>query len=166
MPSSTTLRHGLGSQGAQKSTLPMALIDFTYGVLYGTKKTSHKKDWHILRNIREKRPRAMTVDPANRWSCTFRENDVSVNVTVRVGLDWWTYLGGQLCFAEVFAALIRACISPGAIDASSHRYVIADLKRIVSAESVAQDFNVSLLQRSQLPWLFLVARHFCDELIE
>jgi len=26
-------------------------IDFSYGVLYGTKKQSNKKDWHILRNI-------------------------------------------------------------------------------------------------------------------
>lgn len=26
-------------------------IDFTYGVLYGTRKLSNKKDWHILRNI-------------------------------------------------------------------------------------------------------------------
>ena len=30
--------------------------DFTYGVLYGTKKQSNKKDWHILRNIFEKLP--------------------------------------------------------------------------------------------------------------
>ena len=29
-------------------------IDFTYGVLYGTEKTVNKKDWHILRNIKEK----------------------------------------------------------------------------------------------------------------
>ena len=29
-------------------------IDCTYGVLYGTKKQSNKKDWHILRNVCEK----------------------------------------------------------------------------------------------------------------
>ena len=28
-------------------------VDFTYGVLYGTRKQSNKKDWHILRNIDE-----------------------------------------------------------------------------------------------------------------
>ncbi|MEW6501866.1 MAG: hypothetical protein AB1456_10295 [Thermodesulfobacteriota bacterium] len=38
-------------------------LDFTYGVLYGTPKTSNKKDWHILRNIREKRAEAITIDP-------------------------------------------------------------------------------------------------------
>lgn len=141
-------------------------IDFTYGVLYGTQKSSNKKDWHILRNIREKRPRVITVDPANRWDCAFRENGISVHVTIRIGLDWWEHLGGPLCFAEVFTALIRACISPGATDPVSHRYFIADLGQIVSCESVSPDFNVSLLQRSQLPWLFLMARHFCDELVE
>lgn len=31
-------------------------IDFTYGVLYGTKRQSNKKDWHILRNIVAKLP--------------------------------------------------------------------------------------------------------------
>jgi hypothetical protein len=29
-----------------------------------------------------------------------------------------------------------------------------------------QDFNVSILQRSQLQWLFFVARHFCDALVD
>ncbi len=31
-------------------------IDFTYGVLYGTKMQSNKKDWHILRKIAERIP--------------------------------------------------------------------------------------------------------------
>ncbi len=39
-------------------------IDFTYGVLYGTKKQSNKKDWHILRNIKEKLSKAnLLVSP-------------------------------------------------------------------------------------------------------
>lgn len=141
-------------------------IDFTYGVLYGTRKISNKKDWHILRNIKEKKPAAITIDPENRWNCAFQENGISVDVTVRIGLDWWNHLGGPTCFIEVFTALIRACISPGASDTNTHPYVISDLSQIVSISSVGDDYNVSLLQRSQIPWLFLVARHFCDELTE
>jgi hypothetical protein len=87
-------------------------------------------------------------------------------VTVRIGLDWWEHLGGANCFVEVFSALIRACITPGTPDPVTHQYVIADLHGIVSTEAVSRDYNVSLLQRSQLPWLFLIARHFCDELAE
>jgi len=143
-----------------------AEIEFTYGVLYGTPKVSNKKDWHILRNIKEKRARALTVDPDGRWNCAFQENGISVGVTVRIGLDWWEHLGGPNCFLEVFSALIRACISPGAADPGTHQYLIADLYDIVSTVSVSSDYNVSLLQRSQLPWLFLIARHFCDELVE
>lgn len=141
-------------------------IDFTYGVLYGTQKISNKKDWHILRNIKEKRPDAITTSPDNRWSCSFRENEIDVDVTVRIGLDWWNHLGGPTCFIEVFTALIRACINPGVSDSSTHAYVISDLQQIVSTASVSDDYNVSLLQRSQIPWLFLVARHFCDALTE
>ena len=142
-------------------------LDFTYGVLYGTPKTSNKKDWHILRNIRDKRARAITIDPADRWNCAFQERGISVDVTVRIGLDWWEHLGGPSCFVEVFSALIRACLTtPGISDPTAHQYVIADLHDIVSTEGVGRDYNVSLLQRSQLPWLFLIARHFCDELTE
>lgn len=141
-------------------------IDFTYGVLYGTQKISNKKDWHILRNIKEKNADAMTIDPANRWNCAFRANEISVSVTVRIGLDWWEHLGGPNCFVELFTALIRACINPGASDQNSYTYFISDLSQIVSTSSVRNDYNVALLQRSQIPWLFLIARHFCDELTE
>lgn len=141
-------------------------VDFTYGVLYGTPKTSNKKDWHILRNLHEKRPHAITIAPADKWNCAFQERGISVDVTVRIGLDWWEHLGGLNCFVEVFSALIRACITPGNPDPPTHQYVIADLHDIVSMKSVGCDYNVSLLQRSQLPWLFLIARHFCDEFAE
>lgn len=143
-----------------------AQIDFTYGVLYGTPKTSNKKDWHILRNIREKRANAITVDPADRWNCEFQEGGITVDVTIRIGLDWWEHLGGQNCFIEVFTALIRACIASGNADPAAHQYFIADLHEIVSTATVSRDYNVSLLQRSQLPWLFLIARHFCDKLVD
>jgi len=141
-------------------------IDFTYGVLYGTKKISNKKDWHILRNVKEKNPAAITIDPADRWDCGFSANGVQVAVTVRIGLDWWTHLGGEYCFVEVMTALIRACISPGVADARDFAYAISDMRSIVSTSVVRETYNVSLLQQSQLPWLFLMARHFCDSLAD
>lgn len=141
-------------------------VDFTYGVLYGTKKLSNKKDWHILRNVKEKNPAAITIDPANRWDCAFIANGIKVGVTVRIGLDWWTHLGGENCFVEVMAALIRACISPGVSDPRDFSYSISDMKTIVSTAVVRDPYNVSLLQQSQLPWLFLMARHFCDTLTD
>jgi hypothetical protein len=141
-------------------------LDFTYGVLYGTKKQSNKKDWHILRNIKDKRSSAITISPAGRWNCAFMENGITVNLAVRVGLDWWRHLGGEHCFIEVFTALIRACINSGASDSGSYRYTISDLNEIVSTNSLKEDYNVSLLQRSQLPWLLLMARHFCDEFVD
>lgn len=139
-------------------------IDFTYGVWYGTPRNSNKKDWHILRNLKEKNPNVMTVDPTNRWNCAFRADGITVNVTIRIGLDWWKHLGGPTCFAEVLIALIRACISPGTSDRQMHTYIISDLGQIVSTQSVDDNYNISLLQRSQIPWLFLMAKHFCDEL--
>ena len=141
-------------------------IDFTYGVLYGTEKLSNKKDWHILRNIKEKAGDAITIDPKKKWECQFKANNVTVDVSVRIGLDWWKHLGGELCFIEVFTALVRACINSGASDSESYQYTISDLNDIVTTLGVKEEFNVSLLQRSQIPWLFLMARHFCDELVE
>lgn len=141
-------------------------IDFTYGVLYGTEKLSNKKDWHILRNIKEKAEDMISVDPRKQWSCQFNQNDIIVDVTIRIGLDWWRHLGGDLCFIEVFTALVRACINAGASDSNSYQYTISDLNKIVTTLGVKEEFNVSLLQRSQIPWLFLMARHFCDELID
>jgi hypothetical protein len=141
-------------------------IDFTYGVLYGTQKISNKKDWHILRNIKEKNPSNILIDPTNRWDCAFRNQNIKVSVTVRIGLDWWMHLGGAYCFIEVFTALIRACINPGVPDPRSYHYSISDLAPIVTIPSAMEDFNVSLLQRSQISWLFLMAQHFCDKLTE
>lgn len=141
-------------------------IDFTYGVLYGTERLSNKKDWHILRNIKQKCGTGMTVSPDNQWSCQFQKNGVTVSVTIRIGLDWWHHLGGDFCFLEVFTALIRACVNVGTSDSNSYEYTISDLRDIVSTYSIREDYNISLLQRSQLPWLFLMARHFCDNLTD
>lgn len=138
-------------------------IDFTYGTLYGTHRTSNKKDWHILRNVWEKNPKACVRSPENRWDCSFIESETNANitVTVRVGLDWWRLLGGGTCFVEVMSAIIRACVTPYAfVEEEACR--IPDMSDIVSLKTVPKSFNVSLLQRSQLPWLFLMARHYCD----
>lgn len=140
-------------------------VDFTYGVFYGTPKQSNKKDWHILRNVVETvGTRFVSVHPRGRWSCSFRVRAVRVDVTVRVGLDWWTHLGGTLALTEVLTALVRACVLPHNRAQPPHSYEIADLGEIVSAACVPSDFNVSLLQRSQLEWLFFLARHYCDRL--
>jgi hypothetical protein len=141
-------------------------LDFTYGVLYGTKKQSNKKDWHILRKISEKIPNSITTPPSGRWGCSFDSGGIHVDVTIRIGLDWWNYLSDELCFVEVFTALIRACIRVGVPDQQAHAYIISDLSSIVSLAGVNQNYNVSLLQRNQLPWLFLMARHFCDVLAD
>jgi hypothetical protein len=69
-------------------------------------------------------------------------------------------------FTELAASIIRACITPSDADPEDYQYQISDLPAIISMESVAADFNVALIQRSQLEWLFFFARHFCDELKE
>lgn len=140
-------------------------LDFTYGVLYGTRKQSNKKDWHILRNIAEKLPAGqVTQPPWQRWDCEFQLTGHNAKATVRVGKDWWEYLGGPLCLTEVCIALIRACVSPGQADAPGTPYTIADLSDIVSWPNHHAPVNVGILQASQLPWLFFLMRHFCDRL--
>jgi hypothetical protein len=143
-------------------------IDFTYGVLYGTKKQSNKKDWHILRNIDEKLPaRTIKVKPAHGWICEYAKDGVTVTVTIRIGIELWNYITGRdLGFMEMCVALIRACVSPSDTQPKDHIFTIVDLEEIISLEPVPNDFNVSILQRSQLEWLFFFARHFCDELLE
>lgn len=142
-------------------------VEFTYGVLYGTQRISNKKDWHILRNLHEKLgDQRFSVPPTGRWSCTFEVDGVEVEVTIRIGKDWWTHLGGRLGLAEVAVALIRACVPPGELDPPDHRYTIRDLSDIVSTRSVPDSFNPAILQQSQIPWYFFFMRHFCDQLVE
>ena len=141
-------------------------VEFTYGVLYGTKKQSNKKDWHILRNIAEKLPdKSLTVHPRDRWDCAFVIKGISVNVTIRVGIDLWNHFSDrQTTFLEMACALIRACVLPTDAMSESPKYTIADLGEIIALDIVPSQFNVSVLQRSQLEWLFFFARHFCDQL--
>jgi hypothetical protein len=140
-------------------------VEFSYAVLYGTPKQSNKKDWHILRNIVETvGTRFVTQLPNNAWSCSFRVRSVKVDVSVRLGLEWWQYLGGENTLIEILIALIRSCVSPTTNVQKNVQYVISDLADIVSTQKVPRDYNVGLLQRSQIEWLFFLARHYCDEL--
>jgi hypothetical protein len=140
-------------------------VDFTYGVLYGTPKQSNKKDWHILRNIVEmKGSRDIIEAPRQQWSCSFRIRGIRVDVGIRIGTQWWAHLGGPLTFLELMCALIRACVPPCPISPGVAQYIISDLGEIVSLQNVPEDYNVGLLQRSQLEWLFFLASHYCDNL--
>lgn len=145
-------------------------LDFTYGVLYGTPRQSNKKDWHILRNLSEKVQKRkggkVLISPGQRWNCSFRVDGIAVAASVRIGKEWWRHLGGENCLVEVITALIRACVAPARTPTKRHEYTIGDLSDIVSIDGVSRDFNVGLLQRSQLPWLFLIASHFCDQMGE
>ncbi|MCG3129844.1 MAG: hypothetical protein FLDDKLPJ_00580 [Phycisphaerae bacterium] len=153
--------------GAWAAEADVRRVDFSYGVLYGTPRLSNKKDWHILRNVCQKvSADTITVSPSGRWDCAFQRDGITVNVAVRIGSDWWTHLGGTGCLTEVCTAMIRACVTPDDADPPGQPYTIADLSRIVSTASVPGDFNVSVLQRSQLAWLFFLMRHFCDSLDE
>ena len=142
-------------------------IDFTYGVLYGTKKQSNKKDWHILRNIVETVGTRFVIEPPkNQWKCSFRIRGIRVDVTIRIGIDWWSYLGGDLTFPEVMSALVRACVIPSTDLPQNPSYLINDLGSIVSTSSTPNNFNVSIIQRSQVEWIFFFARHYCDNIID
>lgn len=139
-------------------------VDFTYGVLYGTKKQSNKKDWHILRNIDEARPRQSQVVASHRgaWAITYSDGPLTVTATVRVGIEWWDYLGGANTWIELCCALIRACIAPTRDRATVSSYAIVDLPSVLDLSGLDSSYNVSVLQRSQLEWLLFLARHFAD----
>ncbi len=143
--------------GAQK-------VDFTYGVLYGTKRLSNKKDWHILRSIAEALPRTANVHRSHRgaWSIGYERDGLEVSATVRIGIDWWDYLGGNTAWLELCIALIRACVAAAPPRSAAPRYAISDLAEILDTSGLPKGFNVALLQESQIEWLLFLARHFCD----
>jgi hypothetical protein len=140
-------------------------LDFTYGVLYGTKKQSNKKDWHILRNIAKKFPKGIKQSPDGEWRCHFEKNGIAVTVTVRIGIELWSYIAGHdLAFMESCTSLLRACVKPDETESGKIKYVISDLEEIISLPGLPSKFNTKILQRSQLEWLFFFARHFCDDI--
>lgn len=159
----------IGNCAAWAAEAGVRKVDFTYGVPYGTPKVSNKKDWHVLRNldekVRRKKGGKVLATPEDKWRCVFRLGTVDVSATVRIGIELWNYIAGQhLAFVELAAALIRACVAPSDAQPDDRQFTIADLADIISVGVVPKDFNVSILQRSQLEWLFFFARHFCDDL--
>ena len=145
-------------------------IDFTVGILYGTYKKSQKKDWHILDEVRKRlKKKRIKMDPTPdyRWDCAFSHGGINMTLDVKIGIDLWDYIGGsKKSFLEICIALVRACVSPTTSKPPAHSYTISDLKGITSLNVLPKNFNVSILQRSQLEWLFLVISHFCDELAQ
>lgn len=142
-------------------------IEFTYGVLYGTKKQSNKKDWHILRNLSDKLPtNKFTILPKGVWNCSFQLKKIKVDVDIRIGDDWWSYLGNQNTLLEIAIALIRATVSPTTIPTTPPQYAIGDLDDICSISKLSLKYNIALLQRSQFEWLLLFLYHFCDKIEE
>lgn len=141
-------------------------VDFTYGVLYGTKRQSNKKDWHILRSIAEMLPTSTTVHHSHKgtWCIGYNRDGLHVTATVRVGIEWWNYLGGENAWLEVCIAMIRACILSDSPRTDVPDYVISDLEAILDSSGLPSDFNVAILQHSQIEWLLFLARHFCDGL--
>ncbi|WP_226019756.1 PmeII family type II restriction endonuclease [Novosphingobium sp. FKTRR1] len=145
------------NHGAQK-------VDFTYGVLYGTKRLSNKKDWHILRSIAEVLPADAVVHTSHsgQWSIGYQRGGLDVTATVRIGIDWWTYLGGATAWIEVCLALIRACVVVAPPRTDVPQYAISDLAEILDTSGLPAGFNVAIVQESQIEWLLFLARHFCD----
>ncbi|MCO1761798.1 hypothetical protein C3O68_02564 [Pseudomonas aeruginosa] len=142
-------------------------VEFTYGVLYGTQRKSNKKDWHIFKNLELKLGSSrFSISPQRRWDCSFSYKDIEVQAGIRIGKDWWRYLGGDLGLVELAVAIIRACIPPGNADPANQHYTIQDLHSIVTLENIPEGFNPAILQRSQISWYFFFMRHFCDSMVE
>ncbi|MGO8740025.1 PmeII family type II restriction endonuclease [Rhodoblastus sp.] len=142
-------------------------LDFSYGVLYGTKRQSNKKDWHILRNMAEILPRTAKIEVSHvhNWSIAYKRGDgVKICATVRIGVEWWSYLGGRDAWLEVCVALIRACVDPTTAPRRAAPYAIADLESILDTSGLPADYGVALIQESQFEWLLFLARHFSDGL--
>jgi hypothetical protein len=144
-------------------------LDFTIGILYGTYKKSQKKDWHILDEVRKRMTKQgvqLIMSPDNQWCYIFVNKGVTVKLDVKIGIDLWRYIGGKPeTYLEICIALVRACTKPTTIDDKITEHSISDLETIISTDILDEDFNVSILQRSQIEWLFLLVSHYCDELV-
>lgn len=149
------------------ATHAVSEIDFTYGVLYGTKRQSNKKDWHVLRSFAEALDASDVISRTHRkqWEVAACRGGVAISATVRIGIEWWTYLGGETAWLELCIALIRACVDPQPVAPGSPAYLIKDLKQVLDISSKPDGFNIALLQESQLEWVMFLAHHFCDSLV-
>lgn len=145
-------------------------IDFTVGILYGTYKKSQKKDWHILDEITREMVgtgiRALET-PEDKWKCSFIHDGVTLRVDVKIGVDLWQYIGIRPeTYLEVSIALVRACTKPITGVDSKTDFTILDFKQLTSTDLMDEDFNVSIIQRSQIEWLYLLVSHYCDVFVD
>jgi hypothetical protein len=90
---------------------------------------------------------------------------LEVTATVRIGIEWWTYLGGEYAWLEMCLALIRACITAAGPRTDFPQYLISDLGSILDMSGLPVGFNVAIIQQSQIEWLLFLARHFSDGLV-
>ena len=67
-------------------------------------------------------------------------------------------------FLEMAFARSGPAFPPAIRSRKDGAFTIRDLNSIISLDVVPDDFNVSILQHSQLEWLFFFARHFCDSI--
>lgn len=160
-------RDVVANVGAWAQNHGTSKVEFTYGVLYGTKRQSNKKDWHILRSIAEALLVGTNIVTSHRkaWCIGYHHNGLEVTADVRIGIDWWTYLGGEDTWIEMCLALIRACIPSAPPREDVPEYLISDLASILDTSGLPEGYNVAIIQQSQIEWLLFLARHFADGLV-
>ena len=115
-------------------------------------------------------PKAWLEDTRKAWEreakargrFAYSDGPLTVSATVRVGVEWWEYLGGVDTWIELCCALIRSCITPVSGLQTVPNYTISDLPCILDLSVIDSGYNVSILQQSQLEWLLFLARHFSD----
>lgn len=96
------------------------------------------------------------------WAVEYKDGPLRVSATVRVGVEWWDYLGGPDTWLEVCCALIGACVIPVTVPQSAPTYSISDLHSVLDMSGLPSGYNVAILQRSQLEWVLFLARHLTD----
>ncbi len=148
-------------------------VEFTVGVLYGTRKKSNKKDWHILRRASEivtERANRNTSDlesPADQWHCRFKIEGIEVTARVELGETLWSLVGGgHNAFTELLCAAVRSCIDPSNSPKKNVKFQIPDLGKIVELTPAQKKMNFTVLQKSQVEWFLLMAAHFAEGLTE
>jgi hypothetical protein len=148
-------------------------VEFVFGALYGTKAQSNKKDWHVIsdasRLLHEEHNADLRKSAAKSWDAAVTHEGVELDLSVKIGVDLWEHIGRtgiqvETAFVEICAALIRSCVAPGEPTPPDFVATIANFDNVIALDAVPDNYNVAILQRSQLEWLFLIAAHFCDEL--
>jgi len=147
-------------------------VEFTVGILYGTRKRSNKKDWHVLRtaceNVEKKKSKSAKVVKSHfdSWSCQLELDGITVDVQAEIGKSLWDMIGGKHdAFTEMLCAAIRACVDPSNSPRDCE-YRIPDLANIVGLSAEQKKLNFTILQKSQIEWFLLMAAHFADKIVD